>query len=170
MERGLEARLHLVRDAEASNIIASDRGLKSKLKQADTKKILTPHPAEAARLLNTSTREIQNDRIGAARKLAQELGCLVVLKGAGSICAAPDGSWHINTSGNPGMASAGMGDVLTGMIAALLAQGAEPKAALLAGVWLHGAAADRAVASGMGPAGLTATDTLNAARAVLNQH
>jgi NAD(P)H-hydrate repair Nnr-like enzyme with NAD(P)H-hydrate dehydratase domain len=112
---------------------------------------------------------VQNDRVGAALKLAATLNSLVVLKGAGSICATPDGGWHINTSGNAGMASAGMGDVLTGMVAALLSQGAEPGAALLAAVHLHGAAADHAVASGAGPAGLTATETIESARALLNR-
>jgi len=165
----IESRLPLVLDADALNLIAASSELKKQLNQIDTAKILTPHPAEAARLLGTTTRDVQNDRLGAALKLAKDLKSLVALKGAGSICAAPDGTWHINTSGNPGMASAGMGDVLTGMIAALLSQGAEPKAALLAGVYLHGAAADHAVAGGIGPVGLTATDTIDAARALLNQ-
>jgi len=165
----LESQLPLVLDADALNIVAGDASLKKLLIQIDTAKILTPHPAEAARLLGTSTSEVQKDRIGSALKLAKNLNSLVVLKGAGSICAAPDGIWHINSSGNPGMASAGMGDVLTGMIAALLSQGAEPKAALLAGVYLHGAAADHAVVNGIGPVGLTATDTIDAARSLLNQ-
>ena len=127
------------------------------------------HPAEAARLLGIETPAVQKDRIGSALALAEAFGSIVVLKGAGSICASSDGTWHVNTSGNPGMASAGMGDVLTGMIAALLSQGVGPKSALLAGVYLHGAAADRAVSGGIGPAGLTATDTIHAARALLNQ-
>jgi len=110
-----------------------------------------------------------DDRVAAATTLAARLNALVVLKGAGSVCASPDGTWHINTSGNPGMASAGMGDVLTGIIAALLAQGAEPKTAFLAGVYLHGAAADRAVTEGAGTVGLTASETVNAARALLNR-
>jgi NAD(P)H-hydrate repair Nnr-like enzyme with NAD(P)H-hydrate dehydratase domain len=93
----------------------------------------------------------------------------VVLKGAGSVCALPDGAWFINTSGNPGMASAGMGDVLTGIIAALLAQGADSKAALLAGVHLHGAAADSLVAAGSGPVGITAGEVIVAARTLLNR-
>ena len=170
LEWALQARLPLVLDADALNIIASSASLKKQLKQKDTAKILTPHPAEAARLLGRSTRDVQNDRLGAALSLAQDLDSLVVLKGAGSICAAPDKSWHVNCSGNPGMASAGMGDVLTGMIAALLSQGAEPKTALLAGVYLHGAAADLKVAGGIGPVGLTAMDTIDAARSLLNQH
>jgi NAD(P)H-hydrate repair Nnr-like enzyme with NAD(P)H-hydrate dehydratase domain len=91
------------------------------------------------------------------------------LKGAGSVCALPDGAWFINTSGNPGMASAGMGDVLTGMIAALLAQGADPQDALLAGVHLHGAAADALVADGVGPVGLTAGELIASARTLFNR-
>ena len=109
------------------------------------------------------------DRVAAATRLATKFGADVVLKGAGSVCATPDGTWHINGSGNPGMASAGQGDVLTGLIAALLAQGAESKTALRAGVYLHGAAADHAVAGGAGPAGLTASETIDAARALLNR-
>ncbi|MBI1965761.1 MAG: NAD(P)H-hydrate dehydratase [Betaproteobacteria bacterium] len=165
----LESRLPLVLDADALNLIADEKSLKDKLKQLDTIKILTPHPAEAARLLGTSTRDVQNDRVSAATTLAKNLDSLVVLKGAGSICAAPDGIWHINTSGNPGMASAGMGDVLTGIIAALLSQGADANTALLAGVYLHGAAAGRLIDQGIGPVGLTAIEVIDAARALLNR-
>src|SRR5689334_4017005 len=168
LQWALEARMPLVLDADALNIIASSGELKNKLNRAATTKILTPHPAEAARLLGTGTADVQNDRITAALALAKQFKSLVVLKGAGSVCAAPGGSWHINPSGNPGMASAGMGDVLTGIIAALLAQGAEPGLALLAGVYLHGAAADQAVANGAGPVGLTATETIDAVRTLLN--
>jgi hydroxyethylthiazole kinase-like uncharacterized protein yjeF len=164
----LESSLPLVLDADALNLIAMDAHLAALLGKRKAPKLLTPHPAEAARLLGTTTREIQADRVGAATRLATKFNALVVLKGAGSICAAPDGTWHINTSGNPGMASAGQGDVLTGMIAALLSQGAEPKTALLTAVYLHGAAADHAVASGTGPVGLTASETIEAARSLLN--
>lgn len=166
----LESSLPLVLDADALNLIAADRHLADLLKRRKTATLLTPHPAEAARLLGSSTREVQNDRVAAALALAKTFGSFVVLKGTGSICAAPDGTWQINTSGNPGMASAGMGDVLTGMVAALLSQGVEPRTALLAGVCLHGAAADRAVSSGTGPIGLTASETIEIARALLNQH
>jgi len=164
----LESPLPLVLDADALNLVASGTRLAETLRARKAPSLLTPHPAEAARLLGTSTREVQNDRVGAATTLAARLRSLIVLKGAGSICAAPDGIWHINTSGNPGMASAGMGDVLTGIIAALLSQGVEPKAALLAAVYLHGAAADHAVTGGAGPVGLTATETIDAARSLLN--
>ena len=165
----LESPLPLVLDADALNLVAADTRLAETLRKRPVPSLLTPHPAEAARLLGSSTREVQNDRVGAATALATGFGSLVVLKGTGSVCAAPDGTWHINTTGNPGMASAGMGDVLTGIIAALLAQGADPKTALLASVYLHGAAADQAVAGGAGPVGLTATETIDAARSLLNR-
>ncbi|HSN39484.1 MAG TPA: NAD(P)H-hydrate dehydratase [Burkholderiales bacterium] len=166
--RTIESQLPLVIDADGLNLVAADMELKNKLKQRVIETLLTPHPAEAARLLNTTTRDIQHDRVTAANTIARELNCAVVLKGAGSICALPDRSWAINTSGNPGMASAGMGDVLTGIIAALLAQGADIKSALHAGVYLHGAAADALVAGGIGPAGLTASEVIDATRRLAN--
>ena len=165
----LESPLPLVLDADALNLIAMEARLAERLGKRKSPTLLTPHPAEAARLLHTGTREIQADRVAAATRLATKFSADVVLKGAGSVCAAPDGTWHINGSGNPGMASAGQGDVLTGLIAALLSQGADARTALLAGVYLHGAAADRAVAGGAGPAGLTATETIEAARLLLNR-
>lgn len=165
----LESPLPLVLDADALNLVAMDTRLAALLDKRKTPALLTPHPAEAARLLAITTREVQDDRIEAARTLAGRYGSLVALKGAGTVCAAPDGTWHVNTSGNPGMASAGMGDILTGMIAALLAQGTEPRTALHAGVHLHGAAADRAVATHSGPIGLTATETIEVARSLLNE-
>ncbi len=168
LRHALAMPLPLIIDADGLNLVASDDKLKVILKQRDAPSLLTPHPAEAARLLNCDTRDIQHDRIAAARKIAQELNCGVVLKGVGSICAMPDQSWAINTSGNPGMASAGMGDVLTGMIAALLAQGTDARTALQASVWLHGAAADTCVAAGAGPVGLTASEVLNMARELAN--
>jgi NAD(P)H-hydrate repair Nnr-like enzyme with NAD(P)H-hydrate dehydratase domain len=92
----------------------------------------------------------------------------VALKGNGTVIAAPDGRWWINASGNPGMASAGMGDVLTGFVGALLAQGLDAEEALIAGVHLHGAAADARVAGGAGPIGLAAGELIDAGRALLN--
>jgi hydroxyethylthiazole kinase-like uncharacterized protein yjeF len=165
----LESPLPLVLDADALNLVAADARLAESLRKRSAPSLLTPHPAEAARLLGRSTREVQDDRVAAAIKLAATFNCLAVLKGAGSVCAARDGTWHVNTSGNPGMASAGMGDVLTGIMAALLSQGVEPRTALLAAVYLHGAAADHAVAGGAGPVGLTATETIAAARVLLNR-
>ena len=164
----LQAKLPLVLDADALNLIAFDAGLQQLLNQRSSATILTPHPAEAARLLASTTAAVQADRITAATGLASRYRSDVVLKGAGSICALPDGKWFINTSGNPGMASAGMGDVLTGIIAALLAQGADPLDAMLAGTHLHGAAADALVAAGCGPIGLTAGEIIASARRLLN--
>jgi NAD(P)H-hydrate repair Nnr-like enzyme with NAD(P)H-hydrate dehydratase domain len=131
--------------------------------------LLTPHPAEAARLLASTTANVQADRIAAACAIATRYRSSVALKGAGSICALTGGAWFINTSGNPGMASAGMGDVLTGIIGALLAQGADARNAMLAGVHLHGAGADSLVAAGSGPVGITASEVIAAARQLLNR-
>lgn len=169
LRQAIESPLPLVLDADALNIAAANAKLAALLAKRHAPALLTPHPAEAARLLGMGRADIQTDRVDAAIRLARKFVAGIVLKGAGSICAFPDGSWHINTSGNPGMATAGMGDVLTGMIAALLSQGVEPNKALLAGVYLHGASADLAVANGNGPTGLTATETVDAARSLLNQ-
>ncbi len=165
----LKTKLPLVLDADALNLLGADHKLQLLLKRRTAATILTPHPAEAGRLLNSGTEEIQRDRLAAALEIASLFRCHVVLKGAGSICALPDGSWYINSSGNPGMASAGMGDVLTGMIAALIAQGLSAGNAMLLAVYLHGAAADDLVAHGVGPAGLTASEVTDAARNLLNQ-
>lgn len=159
----------LVLDADALNLIAADAALQQSVRARTSSTILTPHPAEAARLLACDTAEVQRDRLSSARKLARSLNAGVVLKGAGSLCAWPDDTWAINVSGNPGMASAGMGDVLTGFIAALVAQRVEAGRALLAGVYLHGAAADALVAAGTGPVGLTAGELIDAARGLLNR-
>ncbi len=169
LDWALAATVPLVIDADALNQIAVTDTLKSKLKQRVISTILTPHPAEAARLLGCTITKVQQDRVAAALQLAKEYKTGVVLKGAGSICAWPDGHWAINTSGNPGMAAAGMGDVLTGIIVALLAQGVDERHALTAGVYLHGAAADHLVKSGCGPIGLTAGEVIDAARALLNR-
>ncbi len=159
----------LVLDADALNVVAAHPKLQNSLAGRTSASILTPHPAEAARLLATSTDKVQHDRIATARALSSRFNAAVVLKGNGSICALKSGDWYVNTSGNPGMAAAGMGDVLTGMIASLAAQGADPDLALLAGVHLHGLAADRLVAAGIGPAGLTASEVTDAGRRLLNE-
>lgn len=160
--------LPLVLDADALNQIAEDESLAHTLAQRSAAALITPHPAEAARLLHTNTREVQRDRIAAALALATQLRCGVVVKGAGSVCAFPDGRWFINGSGNAGLASAGTGDVLTGLIAALLAQGLPSEDALLLGVCLHGAAADRLLDNGVGPIGMVASELPRAARELLN--
>jgi len=130
--------------------------------------VLTPHPGEAARLLGSETKQVQADRVGSALELARRFNAEVVLKGAGSVCASPDGRWAINTSGNPGLASGGTGDVLAGIIGALLSQGLDGARALRYGVCLHGAAADSLVSRGVGPTGLTASELIPEARRLLN--
>ncbi len=130
--------------------------------------VLTPHPGEAARLLQCETAEIETDRVAAAREIAKRWRAITVLKGAGTVIATPEGSYDINTSGNPGMASGGMGDALSGMIAAFLAQGLAPRDAARLAVFLHGAAADAAMEHGMAPRGLTASEVIFEARALLN--
>jgi hydroxyethylthiazole kinase-like uncharacterized protein yjeF len=164
----LDANVPLVLDADALNLIAASKTLQGRLPRRGAASVLTPHPAEAARLLGCATADVQANRVKAAVELAQRFQAITVLKGNGSIIASPDGTWLINTSGNPGMASAGMGDVLTGMIASLLAQGANARDATAAAVWLHGAAAESLAAQGQGPLGITASDVIDAARRVAN--
>jgi len=164
----LDADVPVVLDADALNLIAASKTLQGRLPRRSAPSVLTPHPAEAARLLGCATAEVQADRIKAALELARRYGALAVLKGNGSVIASPDGTWLINTSGNPGMASAGMGDVLTGMIASLLAQGAGARAASAAAVWLHGAAGDALARDGKGPIGISASEVIDEARALLN--
>ncbi len=121
--------------------------------------VLTPHPGEMARLTGLSVAEVEADRVGVARRFAIDFGVTLVLKGARSIIAFSDGRIRVNASGNPGMASGGMGDALTGIIGGLLAQGLAPNEAAVLGVYLHGLAADR-LAKQFGTAGLIATDLL----------
>jgi hydroxyethylthiazole kinase-like uncharacterized protein yjeF len=170
LKNAINAELPLVLDADALNLLAQEPILRRAVTRRAAPTAITPHPAEAGRLLGIRTAEVQADRIAAALALAARLRCEVVLKGAGSICASPDGSWQINTSGNPGLASAGQGDVLTGITAALIAQGCPPGSALRAAVHLHGAAADELVANGIGPIGLTASEVIDMARLMLNRN
>jgi hydroxyethylthiazole kinase-like uncharacterized protein yjeF len=164
----LAAPVPLVLDADALNLIAADRALAAAMAKRKAPTIITPHPAEAARLLGKTTGRVQGDRVAAARELAARYRSLALLKGNGSVIAEARGRFWINASGNPGMASAGMGDALAGIVAALCAQGAAPLPALLAGTWLHGAAADALAASGAGPVGLTASEVIDSARALMN--
>lgn len=169
LARALESALPLILDADALNLVAAHPELAQLLRARQAASLLTPHPAEAARLLECTSHDIQQDRIGSVQALATRFNCLVLLKGAGSICAFPDGTWHINPTGNPGLSSAGMGDVLSGILGALLAQRLDPRQAVLLGVYLHGAAADQLVQQGTGPIGLTASEVIDAARTLLNR-
>lgn len=145
----------LVIDADGLNAIADEvEVLKRKRSSA---LVLTPHPGEMARLSGMSIDEIERDRLAAAAAFAERYGVYLILKGAGTVVASPDGSISVNASGNPGMASGGMGDVLTGVIVSLLGQGYQPVDACRLGVYIHGYAADL-VASEKGDIGMSAVD------------
>lgn len=159
----------VVLDADALNLIAGSTALQSQLAQRGAPCILTPHPLEAARLLGISAAQVQADRPAAARQLAGKLAATVVLKGSGTVIAARDGAIVINTTGNPALATAGTGDVLSGLCGSLLAQGWPEWEAALAGVWLHGMAADVLVAEGAGPIGITASELIPAIRTAVNR-
>src|SRR5204862_5052269 len=165
----LASELPCVLDADALNLIAENVDLRRACAKRAPETLVTPHPAEAGRLLAETTAHVQEDRLKAARALAANLIAHVVLKGAGSILVARDGHWFVNGSGNPGMASAGMGDVLAGILGALLAQKLSGESALVLGTHLHGAAADALVDTGIGPVGMTAGEVIDAARRVWNQ-
>jgi hydroxyethylthiazole kinase-like uncharacterized protein yjeF len=171
LDRAIAAPLPLVIDADALNLLASEPMLGDLVAQRSAPTVLTPHPGEAARLLESRIEQIQADRLAAACLLAARYRSWVILKGCGSIVVSPDGNWWINRTGNAGLASAGSGDVLSGMLAALLAGGGNPGHAVLAATWLHGAAADALVGAqpAAGPVGLTASELPNAARLLLNQ-
>jgi NAD(P)H-hydrate epimerase len=156
----------LVLDADAVNCLAEHpESLKKKSRPA----ILTPHPGEMARLCRLSTPDVQADRIGLARKFASEWDVILILKGARTVIALPDGKAFINPTGNPGMASGGMGDVLTGMVSGFLAQGFSPEAASLAGVYIHGLCAD-VLSKQKGAFGFLARDMIKAIPETIFQH
>ncbi|MDC8011787.1 NAD(P)H-hydrate dehydratase [Tahibacter soli] len=159
--RALDAGKPCVLDADGLNLLAEDA------RRFHGNAVLTPHPAEAARLLGVDTRAVQADRYSAALALAERYGAVVVLKGAGSLIAAPGRAIAVCPWGNPGMASGGMGDVLTGAVAALLAQGLAPYDAAVLGVGVHALAGDVAAAHG-GAIGLVAGDLMPHLRAELN--
>jgi NAD(P)H-hydrate epimerase len=150
----------LVLDADGLNLLAREP------RRFERAAVLTPHPGEAARLLSVEIATVQADRFVAARELARRHGAVVVLKGAGSLIAHPDGRLAVCPWGNPGMAVAGMGDVLTGVIAALLAQGATAWEAACLGVGLHARAGDAAAEAG--ERGLLASDLFDPLRRLGN--
>jgi len=158
----------LVLDADALNLVARHADLRDDLAARQSPTVLTPHPGEAARLLGISTETVQAARAEAASRLAQELHCSVVLKGADSLCVGRDGKARVNRTGNPGMSAPGMGDALAGMVAAFIAQGLEADQALMLAVHLHGAAGDALAEQGV-RVGMTATEIIEWARWLLNQ-
>jgi hydroxyethylthiazole kinase-like uncharacterized protein yjeF len=159
----------MVLDADALNLIAEHAHLAELLKKRHAQTIITPHAGEAARLLGVSSEFIQANRTQAAINLAKKFNLVCVLKGAGTICAYPDGTYFVNTTGNSALASGGTGDVLTGLIASLVAQSVKPDVAAKLGVFAHGLAADNLVARGIGPRGVTASEVLHEVRNVINQ-
>ena len=164
----------LVLDADGLNGVAADGGLSARLAAraaSGRPSVLTPHPLEAARLLGIQTADVQADRIGCAHRLAVATGACVVLKGAGTVVALPDGTWSVNASGGPILSVAGTGDVLAGTIAGLLAAGLPAALAAAGGAWLHGAAGDALAADPdwRGGVGLPASRLADAIRAVVNR-
>jgi ADP-dependent NAD(P)H-hydrate dehydratase / NAD(P)H-hydrate epimerase len=145
----------LVVDADGLNALASNMDA---LKETPAKVVLTPHPGEMARLMGCTSRDVQEDRVGMARRLAVDYGVWVILKGARTITASPDRTIWVNTTGNPWMASGGQGDVLSGILGGLLVQGIPLEEALPFGVYLHGDAADRVAERR--PAPVLATDVI----------
>jgi len=156
-------------DADALNLVAQHAHLADLVKARHAETVITPHAGEAARLLATNAESIQSNRIDAALQLATTFKVTCVLKGAGTVCAYHNGSYVVNTSGNPALATGGTGDVLSGLIASLVAQGVKPLDAAKLGVYTHGLAADNLVKKGIGPIGLTASEVLLEARNVINQ-
>ncbi|RDU99417.1 NAD(P)H-hydrate dehydratase [Trinickia dinghuensis] len=185
LKQAIASDLPLLLDADALNLLASETALADALAaravidvdgNADAESggtacacILTPHPLEAARLMGCDAAQVQRDRIGTARALAARFGAVVVLKGAGTVIASPDGRAAVNPTGNAGLATGGTGDVLGGIVGALLAERLPSYEAALAGVYLHGWAADTLTASGRGPAGLTAGELAPVVRDLLNR-
>ena len=153
-----QVKIPCVLDADALNALAGSGDI---LKKVRAPVVITPHPGEMARLLGVTPKEIQEDRIAAAVQAAEKWSVTALLKGARTVVASPDGSVFINPTGNPGMATAGSGDVLTGVVAALMAQGMETARAAAAGAYIHGLAGDLA-AREKGMMGLIAGDILSA--------
>ena len=145
---------------DADGLFALGTNAAEVLRPAAGRCVLTPHPGEMARLLGTDTAWVQSHRLEAAKKAADDSGNVCVLKGARTVIAEPFGSAYINLTGNAGQAKGGSGDILTGIIAALLAQGLSPLSAALTGVWMHGKAADLAC-EGRAQQTLLATECLN---------
>ena len=165
LQKAVATGLPMVMDADALNIIAEGRVVP---KPDGSRWVMTPHPAEAARLLNISVDEVQSDRFSAVRDLQKKFNAVVLLKGAGTVIASADNQRvMVCPYGNPAMATAGMGDMLSGIVGGLLAQGLDPSQAAQLGCCLHSAAADLAVEE-RGARGLVATDIKDALAAILN--
>jgi NAD(P)H-hydrate epimerase len=156
--------LPIVVDADAITVLAGEAAV---LRVSRARPMLTPHPGEMSRLIGADTRAVQADRAGIARRFATAHGCTLVLKGARSIIAGADGWLWVNPTGNPGMASGGMGDVLSGILGGLLAQRLPVVEAACLGVYAHGAIADAAAMEG--EIGLLASDLIAGLRQELHR-
>ena len=157
--------LPIILDADGINAL---EGRTELLRQCRAKLILTPHTGEMARLLGSTRQKIQGDRLGIAQRFAQEQGLWLLLKGAYTVLADPDGRVFINPTGNEGMASGGTGDVLSGILGALAAQGLSPLQTMNVGAYLHGRAGDLA-ASQRGTTGIIATDLIECLPAAIRE-
>lgn len=147
----------IILDADGINLLARSEELQKASKIVGERLIITPHPGEAARLLSCEITDINKDRTNAAFKIAEQTGAITVLKGAGTVVATPNKQAYINTTGNPGMATGGSGDVLSGIISALAGQGCTSLEAAVSGVYIHGSAGDMA-AKMVGEYGVMASD------------
>ena len=156
-------------DADALNLIASHPHLASAVASRTSPTVMTPHAGEAGRLLAFSTEAVTQNRLESAIILAEKFNAICVLKGAGTLIVQDKHHYFINTTGNVGLASGGTGDVLSGIIGSLMAQGLAAINAAKLGVFVHGAAADALVKKGIGPIGLTASEVILEVRHQLNQ-
>jgi NAD(P)H-hydrate epimerase len=157
LQQASKSGLPMVVDADALNILAEGRVLPKAAPRANW--LLTPHPGEAARLLGVNTSDVQADRFASVEKIQKKFGGAVILKGAGSLIEGESAITGIVTQGNPGMATGGMGDVLSGILGGLIAQGLSVENAARLGAVLHANAADLA-AGEVGQRGLLATDLI----------
>jgi ADP-dependent NAD(P)H-hydrate dehydratase / NAD(P)H-hydrate epimerase len=169
LARLLAVRCALVLDADALNLVAHDSRLQSLISTRPEATVLTPHPLEAARLLSQDVEEVQSDRLSTARALANKYRSHIVLKGAGSVIASPDGKCFVNLTGNAALATGGTGDMLAGCLGALLAEGAPPLASCLAATYAHGRAAENVAAQLGGTGGLTSMQFLAELSRVVNR-
>jgi hydroxyethylthiazole kinase-like uncharacterized protein yjeF len=169
LEFWLRQNVAMLIDADALNLIAKYTNLVEIIKSRRADTVITPHAGEAARLLKTTSEQIQQNRTESALELSRSLKVTCVLKGAETVVVEDDGNWFINSTGNVGLASGGTGDVLSGIIGSLIAQGLSGLEAAKLGVYAHGAAADSLVAKGVGPVGLAASEVALEVRDILNQ-
>jgi len=169
LKQSVFVHLPIVLDADALSLIAQYPHIADLVKVRKAPTVMTPHAGEAARLLATTSDAVQAQRIESARTIAKTFNTICVLKGAGTVCASADGDYVINTTGNAALATGGTGDVLTGLVASLVAQGLTAMDAAKLAAFAHGLAADNLVANGRGPRGLTASELIIEIRRVINQ-